>query len=307
MLFSLYGCTWILKLGGVLGISLAVSRFIAGLGFPLIWATFCVYVLKHVPKLKGTFLFKGTKKEVNRLIFVLNMGAILLFVGLFIWQLMILFSWTSYLFGRTAGTANTWLRSAPSIGGIFYFMVGTYIIPTWKEEPYAPEEEGLLDTLKEKFHTVGRKLKKGYWKYLRRDFLKAHLLEYVWFRGRFDEQRTKLSWLAILPLALGLINLPILSVPAIFIWFRTVYAKNVKTSYLRIEKLLLIIFLGVNAFYLSLLLSPVLQEFIVFPSLARRILWTFPYIGGNIAGFYLFSQSTLWQQLPIHDLRKNKK
>lgn len=136
---------------------------------------------------------------------------------------------------------------------------------------------------------------KGYWKYLRRDFLKVHLKEYVVFRSRFDKQRRKIAWLMLLPLAIGLLSLPMISVPAIFFWWRLF--KRPEHEYIRTEKYLLIIFLLISTIWLAIVLSPF--AIVGFPMFIQRLLWMFPYIAGAILAFYLFSRSTLWSKLSI--------
>lgn len=126
----LFGPMWMLELPVFLSVSLIVSRFIAGLGIPLIWSTICIYILKTVPKFKGTFLFKGTKKEVERLIRFLNIGGILLIIGIVGVQLTLFFfqGFMRNIFsilGFPLGEGSSSILAFSSMIGVSSFMLTT--------------------------------------------------------------------------------------------------------------------------------------------------------------------------------------
>lgn len=295
LLYLWFGPLWMFRFPLLLGISLAVARFVAGLGLPLIWATGCVYLLKHLsPR------FKGKKKKAQYLLTFLNIGAIVIFFVMIGWQSMNLFLGLREVFFPEGGAEQTSL-GAPVLNalpmvGILYFQISTYILPTWKSEPRVRKEKGTVNKIEEKLGKISRKIKKGYWKYLRRDLLKAHLEEYVVFRSRFDNLRERIAWLMILPLAIGLSMFPILSLPPIFIWIRIVVLRQTKKEDSRIEKLLLTAFLSLAGIWLFLILTPFFPY--SFPGLIRVFLWTLPYMGGTALAFYLFFRSTMWKRLP---------
>lgn len=182
------------------------------------------------------------------------------------------------------------------MAGVLYFQISTYLLPTWKSEPSIRKGTGTLKKIKQKLGKVTRKIKKGYWKFLRRDLLQAHIAEYVVFRSRFDNLRERIGWLMILPLAIGLSMFPILSLPPIFIWLRIVVSGQTKEEFSRIEKLLLTAFLSISGIWLFLVLAPFFPY--SFPRHIRVLLWTIPYMGGAALAFYLFFRSTMWKRLP---------
>lgn len=283
LFYLFFGPMWMLKFPFWLGISLAVARFVAGFGILLIWATASIYLLK-----KFSPWFKGKKKKAEQFLTFLNVGAIILFLVVVGWQL----SKLRLLFlGNTSNEGSSFFSYAAS-GGIVYFMIGTYILPVWREVPLKEEKEGTLKKIKGHFGKLTRKIKKGYWKYLRQDFLKAHLKEYVVFRGRFDEYRRKLTWIMLLPLAIGLLIFPFLSVPVVFLWMKKGISRETWQEYMTIEKALLVVFLCTSTAWLFILLAPFFPY--SFSSYLHILLWTIPYIGGASIAFYLFSRSTMW-------------
>lgn len=275
LFFLFFGQSWITQSSILFAISLSVARFIAGLGLPLTWATGTIYLLKYLsPR------YKGKEKKAERLITFLDIGAILLIFAMIGWQLTTLF-------------IRSFRRTLISAVGIVVFMVSTYILPTWRTEFPSKQEEGLLTRVKSKFTTLARKVKKDYWRYLRKDILRAYLPEYIIFRSRFDEHRGRIAWLMLLPISLGLLPLPIISLPTIFLWFTM--KKRPQKEYAKSEKLLLVIILCSSTVYLSVTLSPLFP--ISIPTSIMRLLWTLPYILGACVAFYLYSSSTIWKRL----------
>ena len=151
-----------------------VSRFLSGFGLLGLIFMGMLLVFRYVPK------DYRKKKSILTLVRILLGVSLLASVFLPLWALVHTF----------LGELNVSLLSM--ILGVLSFVVTMYLVPLWREKEL-PREEGILDSIRKAIGKISRKIKKGYYYYFSRDYLRAFSVDFIYLKTSIDSQRTKIG------------------------------------------------------------------------------------------------------------------
>ncbi|MCR8433293.1 MAG: hypothetical protein QXH55_04075 [Candidatus Korarchaeota archaeon] len=152
-----------------------VSRFLAGFGLLGLIFTAILYILKYIPK---DYRKKKTTLVLVRFILCLSLIASII---LPLWGLIPI----------AIGDAHISLPSV--LYGLTSFVITMYLVPLWRERKLPEEERGFIESIRATFGRFLRKVKKGYYYYFSKDYIKAFSVDFIYLKTQIDSKRTRLG------------------------------------------------------------------------------------------------------------------
>lgn len=236
-------------------IIILMARFLSGLGFLGIIFMAITYMFKYLPK---DFRKKKKGKMIAKIVIAIVIVVAVVIPSMEIFKLI---------------ASQVAISSFSMLTGILSFVISMYIIPVWKEKKIGVEE-GIWQSLKQSLGKFAKRVKRGYYYYFTKDYLKAYSIDFLILKAQMDYRRTKIAGLA-LPLAIiGLLYNPPLALIVLVYLLR--YSKN-KISILD------------NVFFSYSLIVGAVYPLLTISDLQGLVLaWSVPYIVGGFIALIMF-------------------
>jgi len=245
----------------LLPIMVSIARFIGGIGLIGLFFAGITYFFRFIPQ-------DYRKSKISMLLVRLFIIIILaLCIMLSIVEIINLFA------NRVA------LNVQNLMTGIFLFIIFMYVVPLWKRKKIKLKEDLIL-RIKKILGSLWIKIKKSYYYYIVRDYLKAYSIEFLYLKSRLDEYRFRLSWMLLPILIIFLTSIPPLALAVAIAVYR------VLTNRANIADKLMISF--------SLIITPlywllIIKEIPTYLSL----FWSLSYVLGVFLSLVLFGDALL--------------
>jgi len=172
-----------------LPIIFSIARFIGGIGLIGLFFAGITYFFRLIPR-------EYRKSKIS-----------ILFVRLFIIIILAVCIILPIVEIMNLLTNRTVLNLQNLMAGILSFVIFMYVIPLWKRKKIKLKED-LISRIKKTFGLLWTKIKKGYYYYIARDYLKAYSIEFLYLKSRLDDYRFKLSWILLPVLIIFLTSIP---------------------------------------------------------------------------------------------------
>ncbi len=228
----------------VVSLSIIATRFIAGFGLLISYATFCMYSLKYLSP-----LFKRRRRESIIIRRTLD------FLAIIIAAVIIINSIRNIVVTKMIG-------QSPTLLGVLLTLITVYLLPIWKEDKSFRFDESFAKKVRNLLNSLALRIKKGYYKYFTQDYLRAYSLDYLIYRCRLDSYRSRIAYYLFPLLLLSLVGFPA-TLPLVVMPLIRIYREK---EIVWIDKLLLIIsFAAIMSYvaYASMIIAIEIPTFII--------------------------------------------
>lgn len=210
-------------------ISILTARFLSGLG---IFSTYALAVSFLYEKLSSKIkVDKNIAKKLNRLTQIL---AILVFMAIGILTII--------------GDVHTDMIMV--VIGLALTFITFYIVPIWKEDEKFCLNESLIERIKSYLSNLSFKVKRGYYRYFTKEYLKVYSLEYIYLRTRLDDMRQRVGRYVLFTFIACTSVFPVLSAFLAYVLVRLIKIKEIGW----LDKVILLVAIVFMVFYVSLMI-----------------------------------------------------
>ncbi len=244
----------------MLGIIIFISRFLSGFGFLSLVFMGLLLVFRYVPK---NYRKRKSILMAVRLLLVLVLMISILLPLLSLLQVFL-------------GVAN-YSRLSITIG-VLSFVVTMYLVPLWREKEL-PGNRGIAERIKEQFGRISRKIKKGYYYYFSRDYLRAFSIDFIYLKTQIDAKRISLGRLFFPLIILAMLYCP----PALIVGI--IYILRLRKNILGIIDNVAISVALIASLMFPLIMFPIPNYFI--------LVWNTAYFLGSVTVAIMFGPAVI--------------
>jgi len=134
--------------------------------------------------------------------------------------------------------------------GLALTFITFYIVPIWKEDEKFYLDESLMEKIKGYLSNLSFKVKRGYYRYFTKEYLKVYSLEYIYLRTRLDDMRQRVGRYVLFTFIACTSVFPILSALLAYVLVRLIKIKEMEW----LDKVILLVAIVFMVFYISLMI-----------------------------------------------------